>query len=87
MPMILIRFTYLRVRNHVDLKMGNHLTLELRNQLTPELGNQLALQSSIVGNIRGPRQPAGSCSSTSFLTCLPRISYTMIFTRLSEGRS
>ena len=48
----------LELGNDLALKLGNHLTLELRNQLTPELGNQLALQSSIVGNIRGPRQPA-----------------------------
>jgi len=45
----------LELGNDLALKLGNHLTLELRNQLTPELGNQLALQSSIVGNIRGPR--------------------------------
>ena len=37
------------------LWVGNHLAPELRNHLTPELGSQLALQSFIVGNIRGPR--------------------------------
>jgi hypothetical protein len=44
MPMILIRFTYLRVRNHVDLKLRNHLTLELGNHVDPELRNHLTLE-------------------------------------------
>ena len=54
----------LELGNHVALKLGNDVTLELGNHLTPnvgnevapELGNQLALHSSIMGNIRGPRQ-------------------------------
>jgi hypothetical protein len=41
--------------NDLALELGNDLTLELGNHLTLELGNDLALQSSIVGNIRGPR--------------------------------
>jgi hypothetical protein len=44
--------------NDLALELGNDLTLELGNHLTLELGNDLALQSSIVGNIRGPRHVA-----------------------------
>ena len=58
----------LELGNHVALKLGNDVTLELGNHLTPnvgnevapELGNQLALHSSIMGNIRGPRQSVAS---------------------------
>jgi hypothetical protein len=56
--------------NDLALELGNDLTLELGNHLTLELGNDLALQSSIVGNIRGPRQAIRRSGSRRGGKCL-----------------
>ena len=44
MRMISIRFTFLKVRNNVNLKLRNHLILQLGNNVDPELGNQMNLK-------------------------------------------